>query len=74
MTEIDDIRCWRINYGLDRSPHDLHDYWAAAVVPPGAVLALKSACEKIECLIAERDQLATELAEAAWNARTVARP
>lgn len=43
------IDCWRVNYGLDKTPHELHAYWSAWA-PPGAVLALKAAVGEIERL------------------------
>ena len=43
------IDCWRTNYGLDKTPHELHAYWSAWA-PPGAVLALKAAVGEIERL------------------------
>ena len=43
------IACWRVNYGLDRGPHALHDAWSAGA-PPGAVLALRAAVLEIERL------------------------
>lgn len=50
MTETEDaIACWRFNYGLDKSPQELHDFWNGCA-QPGAVLALKSAVERLERL------------------------
>ena len=43
------IDCWRINYGLDKTPHELHAFWCDRV-PSGAVMALKAACDEIESL------------------------
>ena len=43
------IDCWRINYGLDKTPHELHEFWNDRV-PSGAVMALKVACDEIESL------------------------
>lgn len=43
------LDCWRTNYGLDKSPHELHAFWEGNT-PTGAVLALKSACGEIERL------------------------
>lgn len=55
-----DLACWRINYSLHLTPHELYDYWQAHGTPTGAVLALKAAVEEIERLraavAAERDQ------------------
>ena len=51
MTDVtqDVIDCWRVNYGLDKTPHDLHAFWADRV-PSGAALALKAACDEIKRL------------------------
>ena len=43
------IDCWRVNYGLDKTPHELSDFWQDRA-PPGAVLALKAAVSEIERL------------------------
>lgn len=43
------IDCWRVNYGLDKTPHDLHTFWKDGS-PPGAALALKAAVSEIERL------------------------
>ena len=43
------IDCWRINYGLDKTPHELCAFWNDRV-PSGAVMALKVACNEIESL------------------------
>ena len=43
------IDCWRVNYGLDKAPHDLHAFWGYEA-PSGAVLALKAACDEIESM------------------------
>ena len=40
------IDCWRINYGLDKTPHELCAFWNDRV-PSGAVMALKVACDEI---------------------------
>jgi hypothetical protein len=48
------IDCWRQNYGLDRTPHELHALWNSWA-PPGAVLALRAAVLELERL---RDVLA----------------
>lgn len=48
------IDCWRVNYILDKTPHELHALWHTWA-PPGAVLALKAAIGEIERL---RDTLA----------------
>ncbi len=57
-----DLACWRINYSLHLTPHELYDYWQAHGTPTGAVLALKAAVEEIERLRsavdAERDRCA----------------
>lgn len=45
-----DLACWRINYSLHLTPHELYDYWQAHGTPTGAVLALKAAVEEIERL------------------------
>lgn len=55
------IDCWRVNYGLDKRPHELHAMWHSWA-PPGAVLALKAAVAEIQRL---RDTLA--YAEAALS-------
>lgn len=49
------IACWKTNYGLDRTPHDLYAYWQPESLPTGAVLALKAAVHEIERLSSERD-------------------
>ena len=41
------LDCWRANYGLDKTPHELHSFWQHCT-PPGAVLALKAAVSEIE--------------------------
>ena len=46
---MDRIEHWRINYGLDKSPHELSEFWNNRV-PNGALVALKAACEEIERL------------------------
>lgn len=46
------IDCWRANYSLDKTPHELHALWHSWA-PPGAVLALKAAVIEIERLTAE---------------------
>jgi len=38
--------CWRANYGLDKTPHELHAFWHSWA-PPGALLALKAAVAEI---------------------------
>ncbi len=43
------IDCWRQNYGLDRTPHELHALWNSCA-PPGAVLALRAAVLELERL------------------------
>ena len=43
------LDCWRANYGLDKTPHELHSFWQHCT-PPGAVLALKAAVSEIERL------------------------
>ena len=43
------IDCWRVNYSLDKTPHELHELWHSWA-PPGAVLALKAAIGEIERL------------------------
>ena len=43
------IDCWRANYDLDKTPHDLHAFWGYEA-PSGAVIALKAACDEIESL------------------------
>ena len=43
------IDCWRVNYCLDKTPHELHEFWGYRA-PSGAVLALKAACDEIESL------------------------
>ena len=48
------IDCWRTNYGLEKTPHELHALWSSWA-PPGAVLALKAAVLELERL---RDTLA----------------
>lgn len=48
------IDCWRVNYSLDKTPHELYALWHSWA-PPGAVLALKAAIGEIERL---RDTLA----------------
>ena len=50
MYEHLDLACWRINYSLHLTPHELYDYWQAHGTPTGAVLALKAAVEEIERL------------------------
>jgi hypothetical protein len=45
-----DLACWRINYSLHLTPHELYDYWQAHGTPTGAVLALKAAVDEIERL------------------------
>ena len=54
MTDVtqDVIDCWRVNYGLDKTPHDLHAFWADRV-PSGAALALKAACDELERIRSE---------------------
>lgn len=52
--EIDDVHpdtlaCWRINYRLDLTPHELCAVWEAGA-PVGAVLALRHAVACIERL------------------------
>lgn len=47
MTDAETLNCWRINYCLDRDPHDLHAFWADRA-PSGAVLALKAAVRMVE--------------------------
>lgn len=41
------IECWRQNYGLDKTPHELHAFWNPQA-PAGAVLALKLAVQALE--------------------------
>ena len=43
------IDCWRVNYDLDKTPHDLHAFWGYEA-PSGAVIALKAACDEIQSL------------------------
>ena len=43
------IDCWRVNYGLDKTPQELHEFWCDRV-PSGATMALKVACDEIELL------------------------
>ena len=43
------IDCWRVNYDLDKTPHDLYAFWGCEA-PSGAVLALKAACDEIQSL------------------------
>jgi hypothetical protein len=61
------IDCWRVNYGLDKTPHELNDFWQDRA-PPGAVLALKAAVGEIgrltDCLKKANDQ--AEHFERAW--------
>ena len=47
MSVDETLNCWRVNYGLDKSPHGLMDFWQNSP-PVGAVLALKCAVEMIE--------------------------
>lgn len=49
MTDDELLKCWRMNYGLDLDPHDLHAFWADRV-PSGCALALKAAVKMIEQL------------------------
>ena len=53
------LDCWRANYGLDKTPHELHSFWQHCT-PPGAVLALKAAVSEIERL---REELRQKHAE-----------
>ena len=43
------IDCWRADYYLYKTPHELHAFWGYRA-PSGAVLALKTACNEIESL------------------------
>jgi hypothetical protein len=43
------IDCWRTNYGLNKTPQELHAFWSAWA-PPGAVVALRAAVGEIERL------------------------
>jgi len=54
---IDDhtIKCWTINYGLDKDTADLHALWKTGA-PFGAVLALKAAVDEIKRLRAEAEK------------------
>jgi FtsZ-binding cell division protein ZapB len=54
MIDPETIRCWRINYGLDkRTPEDAGRWWAMSdrgMAPAGAVAALGLALNEIESL------------------------
>ena len=52
----DGIDCWRVNYALHKSPHELHDFWRDGA-PPGAALALKAAVAEIDRLREENARL-----------------
>lgn len=43
---------WTINYGLERSPHDLHEFWKNGA-PPGCALALKAAVDGLRAMHAQ---------------------
>ena len=51
------IDCWRINYGLDKTPHELCAFWNDRV-PSGAVMALKAACAEIESMRKDAERYA----------------
>lgn len=55
---------WTINYGLDRSPHDLHELWRNGA-PPGCALALKAAVAEIRRIHTENAKLKTVMIAAA---------
>lgn len=41
------LNCWRLNYGLTKTPNELHALWSDGA-PPGAVMALRAAVLEIE--------------------------
>ena len=43
------LNCWRLNYGLTKTPNELHTLWCDGA-PPGAVMALRAAVLEIERL------------------------
>ena len=43
------IDCWRVNYCLDKTPHELHEFWGYRA-PSGAVLAFKAGRWRGRCL------------------------
>ena len=57
MIDHDTIKCWRINYGLDkRTPEEAMRWWNAncdGMAPAGAVAALGLALDEIERLLAK---------------------
>ena len=42
------IDCWKANYCLEKTPHELYDYWQPESLPTGVVLALKAAVHALE--------------------------
>ena len=61
------IDCWRVNYDLGKTPHDLHAFWGYKA-PSGAVIALKAACDEIESLRKALSSIATHYSTA-WPAQ-----
>jgi hypothetical protein len=55
MIDDDTLDCWTVNYGLDKTPHDLYELWKAGA-PFGATIALKLAVDEIKRLRAEAEK------------------
>ena len=68
MLDDETIRCWKVNYGLDkRTPEEAMRWWFKGMdgcAPAGAVAALGLALEEIERLKKELDEV-TE-----WNRKS----
>lgn len=59
---LKDCDCWRVNYGLDKSPQELADFWND-YLPVGCAMALKAACEHIRHLSKEVEVLREAIRE-----------